>query len=48
MYIYMYIYIWNSDTKGDEEGELTFTGGGEDTVIDYVIGDASLKDNIER
>jgi len=39
--------IWIGDTKGDEEGKLIFTGGGGDTVIDYVIGDASLKDNRE-
>jgi len=40
--------IWNGNTKGDEDGELTFIGGGGETVIDYVIGDASLKVNVER
>ncbi|XP_020298257.1 uncharacterized protein LOC109862594 [Pseudomyrmex gracilis] len=40
--------IWNGDTRGDEEGEWTYTGGRGESVIDYVIGEAWLKDEVER
>ena len=29
----------NGAKEGDEKGEVTFTGGRGETVIDYVIGD---------
>lgn len=31
--------ILNGNFKGDEEGELIYTEGREDSVMDYVIGD---------
>lgn len=31
--------IMNRAKEGDKEGEVTFTGGRGETVIDYVIGD---------
>ncbi|XP_011879508.1 PREDICTED: uncharacterized protein LOC105568414, partial [Vollenhovia emeryi] len=39
--------ILNGDTKGDEEGEYTFTGGRGNTVIDYVIGGEDLRGKVE-
>ena len=38
--------IFNGGVKGDEEGEWTYTGGKE--VIDYVIGNAEVKEWIEK
>jgi len=40
--------IFNGNTKGDEEGEYTYTGGRGCTVIDYVIGEGEVKDRVER
>ncbi|XP_020297624.1 golgin subfamily A member 6-like protein 6 [Pseudomyrmex gracilis] len=40
--------IWNGDIRGDEEGELTYTGGRGESVIDYVIGEAGLKEDVEK
>jgi len=40
--------IWNGSVKGNEEGELTYTGGNGESVIDYVIGEVGLRDRIER
>lgn len=34
--------------KGDREGEMTFTGGRGETMIDYVIGNRPACENIER
>lgn len=36
--------ILNGCMDGDEEGEYTFTGGKENTVIDYVIGDEKVRE----
>lgn len=35
-------------TKGDEEGEFTFTGGRGETAIDYVIGNQELWEKSEE
>jgi len=35
-------------TRGDEEGEFTFTGGVGSTVIDYVIGNELTRERIRR
>jgi len=40
--------ICNENTKGDEEGEYTYTGGRGCTVIDYIIGEGEVKDRVER
>jgi len=40
--------IFNGRTKGDEEGEYTFTGGRGNTTIDYVIGEEETWERIER
>lgn len=40
--------IFNENTKGDEEGEWTYTGGGKESIIDYVIGERELKDWVEK
>lgn len=31
--------IYNGNIEGDKEGEFTYTGGRENTVIDYIIGE---------
>lgn len=31
--------IFNGNTRGDEKGEYTFTGGKGCTIIDYALGD---------
>jgi len=33
--------------KGDEEGEFTFTGGRENTTIDFVLSDEEVREKIE-
>lgn len=38
--------ILNRNIKGDEEGEYTYTGGKENTVIDYVIGNGEVREKI--
>lgn len=38
----------NGDIKGDKEGELTYTGGREESVIDYVIGDERIREKMRR
>lgn len=40
--------ILNGSIKGDEEGEFTYIGGREETVIDYIIGDDKMREKIER
>lgn len=40
--------IMNGAKEEDKEGEVTFTGGRGETVIDYVIGDRTAWENIER
>jgi len=40
--------IWNGSVKGDEEGELTYTGGNGESVVDYVLGDGETWDRVER
>lgn len=40
--------IFNGGTKGDEEGEWTYTGAREESVIDYVIENRVVRDKIER
>ncbi|XP_024878641.1 trichohyalin-like [Temnothorax curvispinosus] len=40
--------ILNGGTKGDEEGEYTYTGGRGETVIDYIIGDEEVREKVER
>lgn len=40
--------IFNGNIKGDEEGELTFTGGKGNTVIDYVVRDGLVKEKVEK
>lgn len=40
--------IFNGAVHRDEKGEYTFTGGRENTVIDYVIGDIRVRDRIKR
>jgi len=40
--------ILNGCTKGDEEGEYTFTGGKGNTVIDYIIGNEDVRANVEN
>lgn len=39
--------ILNGCTRGDEEGEYSFTGGKENTVIDYAIGDLEVRERIK-
>lgn len=39
--------ILNGCTKGDEEGEYTFTGGRDNTIIDLVIGNEVVREKIE-
>lgn len=34
--------IFNGSIKGVERGEYTFTGGKENTVIDYIIGNEDV------
>lgn len=34
--------------KGDEQGEYTFTGGKENTVIDYIVGEIKVWNKIEE
>jgi len=38
----------NGCTKGDKEGEFTYIGGKEETVIDYVLGDRETKERIKK
>lgn len=40
--------ILNGSTKGDEEGEYTYTRGKRNTVIDYVIGNEKVREKIRR
>ncbi|XP_024887566.1 trichohyalin-like [Temnothorax curvispinosus] len=40
--------ILNGGTKGDEEGEYTYTGGRGEIVIDYIIGDEEVREKVER
>ncbi|XP_024884283.1 trichohyalin-like [Temnothorax curvispinosus] len=40
--------ILNGGTKGDEEGEYTYTRGRGETVIDYIIGDEEVREKVER
>lgn len=40
--------IYLMEYKGDEEEEFTLTGGRENTVIDYILGDKEVKEWIER
>jgi len=40
--------IFNGNTRGDEEGEFTFTGGKGDSVIDFVIGDEEVRSLFAR
>lgn len=39
--------IFNGCVRGDEKGEVTFTGGKGVTVIDYMIGDMEVKERID-
>lgn len=41
-------YIFNRCGKGDEEGEWTYAGGREESVLDYVIGDKEVWERVER
>lgn len=36
--------ILNGCTEGDEKGEWTYTGGGDESVIDYEMGDEEVRD----
>lgn len=38
--------ILNESTRGDEEGEFTYTGGRGESVIDYVIGEKKVRDKM--
>lgn len=38
--------ILSRNIKGDEEEEYTYTGGKENTVIDYVIGNGEVREKI--
>jgi len=38
----------NRAKEGDRKGEVTFTGGRGETVIDYVIGDRAAWEKIEK
>jgi len=38
----------NGAKEGDKEGEMTFTGGRGETVIDYVIGDRGAWEKIKK
>jgi len=40
--------IMNGAKEGDREGEVTFTGGRGETVIDYAIGDRAAWERIEK
>lgn len=40
--------IYNWATRGDEEGEFTFTGGKRDTVIDYIVGNRKVKEKMKQ
>lgn len=40
--------IMNEAKEGDGEGEMTFTGGRGETMIDYVIGNRPAWENVER
>jgi len=40
--------IMNGNTKRDEEGEWTYTGGRGGTVIDYVIGNEETRRKVEK
>lgn len=33
----------NGNVRGDKEGEWTFTGGRDKSVIDYIIGDKETR-----
>lgn len=35
--------IFNGSIKGVERGEYTFTGGKENTVIDYIVGNEEVR-----
>jgi len=39
--------IFNGCMKGDEEGELIFTGRRGNTTIDFVLGDEEVREEIE-
>lgn len=34
--------------KGDERGEYTYTGGRDNTMIDYVVGDEEVRERIRK
>lgn len=36
------------NVRGDEKGEFTYTGGKDETVIDYVLGEEKVRDKVER
>ncbi|EZA56066.1 hypothetical protein X777_03893 [Ooceraea biroi] len=38
--------LFNGNTRGDERGEFTFTGGKGCTVIDYIIGDREIRESV--
>lgn len=40
--------ILNGDTRRDEEGEWTYTGGGGNSVIDYILGDERTRESVEK
>lgn len=40
--------ILNGNVEGDEEGEWTYTGGREGTVIDYVLGNEETREGVRR
>lgn len=40
--------IVNGNIKGDEEEEWTFTGGREESIIDYVMRDEKTREKIEK
>jgi len=38
--------IMNGSTRGDKQGEYTFSGGTGNTVIDYVMGNEEVRDRV--
>lgn len=40
--------ILNGSVKGDEEGEYMYTGGREETAIDYVLEDGKIREKVKR
>lgn len=41
-------WIMNGNTKGDEEGEWTYTGSRGESVINYMLGNEEVKEEIVR